>query len=626
MKRWSHLSIALIRSLAIAVLCTTAIDAVASTITVTSTADSGAGTLRDALATATDGDTITFSLPVPATITLTTGELRVAHSVDIVGPGADKLAVDGNAAGRVFHIGSGSTVNMSGLTITHGYSNGENCPDGCGAGILNDQATLTIDQCTVSGNSAASDYGGGGGIFNNTGTVSLSNSTLTGNSAGGAPGNNAGGYGGGIFNWFGLLIITNCTFMGNAATGDYGGGGAIGNSAWGFGGGSATVLVEGSTLTGNFAGSDGGAIQNGTSYSFATVEIIHSTLSGNSAGNPGAKGYGGAIENFAYIGSANVFINSSTLSGNSATGESGWGGAILNDFVADPFTSVAPSGATLFVVNSTLSGNSAAFGGCTYNVGGKDQYFYPYAGGAHASFYSSTLSGNAATVAGGGIYNDGLPDDPGAGNSTVELASVILNGSPSGTNIVVNTDDCCSYAYSYGYTLSSDDGGGALTAATDLINTNPRLGPLQNNGGPTPTHALLAGSPAIDQGFNYSGDVNDQCGAARTVDQPSVANATDGDGTDIGAVEVQTPAHKLNSLIASVQDMGLSSGATNSLSAKLRAASRAMDRGSGQAACGVLNAFIAEVAAQGGKKQLSVVQAAQLVSEAAMIRSLLGCG
>jgi hypothetical protein len=89
--------------------------------------------------------------------------------------------------------------------------------------------------------------------------------------------------------------------------------------------------------------------------------------------------------------------------------------------------------------------------------------------------------------------------------------------------------------------LSSDNGGGFLTAPTDQINTDPLLGPLQDNGGPTFTHALLPGSPAIDKGKNFSGATTDQRGPGfvRTFDDVSTANATGGDGTDIGAFEVQ---------------------------------------------------------------------------------------
>src|SRR3989442_4403300 len=96
-----------------------------------------------------------------------------------------------------------------------------------------------------------------------------------------------------------------------------------------------------------------------------------------------------------------------------------------------------------------------------------------------------------------------------------------------------------------GYTLSSDDGGGLLTATGAQINTDPMLGPLQDNGGPTFTHALLAGSPAIDQGKRDTipalASNTDQRGFPRPVDFPAIANAAGGDGSDIGAFEVQNP-------------------------------------------------------------------------------------
>src|SRR5207249_3760707 len=69
------------------------------------------------------------------------------------------------------------------------------------------------------------------------------------------------------------------------------------------------------------------------------------------------------------------------------------------------------------------------------------------------------------------------------------------------------------------------------------ININPLLGPLQDNGGPVFTHALLDGSPAIDKGKNLSGDTTDARGFPRTFDDPAIANAAGGDGTDIGAYE-----------------------------------------------------------------------------------------
>ena len=90
------------------------------TLIVTNTNDSGPGSLRQALADANDGDTIDFA--VTGTIGLTSGELLVARSITISGPGAENLAVNGNNQSRVFHIASGQTVTISGLTITNGHA------------------------------------------------------------------------------------------------------------------------------------------------------------------------------------------------------------------------------------------------------------------------------------------------------------------------------------------------------------------------------------------------------------------------------------------------------------------------------------------------------------------------
>ena len=90
-----------------------------TTLIVTNTNDSGPGSLRQALADANDGDVIGFA--VTGTIGLTSGELLVARNITISGPGAENLAVNGNGKSTVFHIASGETVTISGLTITNGH-------------------------------------------------------------------------------------------------------------------------------------------------------------------------------------------------------------------------------------------------------------------------------------------------------------------------------------------------------------------------------------------------------------------------------------------------------------------------------------------------------------------------
>ncbi|HEX5490821.1 MAG TPA: choice-of-anchor Q domain-containing protein [Candidatus Udaeobacter sp.] len=134
-------------------------------------------------------------------------------------------------------------------------------------------------------------------------------------------------------------------------------------------------------------------------------------------------------------------------------------------------------------MNTTISGNSAGTsGGGIYKIGGSN----------HVSLRvtNSTITGNSAP-SGGGIYNTVF-----AVGSVVEISNTILNAGASGENIFNDGGTITSL----GYNLSSDDGGGYLTGPGDQINTDPLLGPLQDNGGPTLTHALLPGSPAIDAG------------------------------------------------------------------------------------------------------------------------------
>jgi hypothetical protein len=204
-----------------------------------------------------------------------------------------------------------------------------------------------------------------------------------------------------------------------------------------------------------------------------------------------------------------VTVSNSTLSGNSVAGD---GAAIYNrgDFFG---------GASLYVISSTISGNSATGnGGGIYNSTGSH---------AIASLYvnNSTISGNSSTGNGGGIYNTN-----GYGYAELELGSTILNVGSSGQNIFNDGGTVTSL----GYNVSSDDGGGFLTAPGDQINTDPVLGPLQDNGGLTFTHALLPGSPAIDAGDpNFTPPpLYDQRGTG----YPRVVNGR----IDIGSFEAQS--------------------------------------------------------------------------------------
>ena len=346
--------------------------------------------------------------------------------------------------------------------------------------------------CTVNSNSAA--YGGGIENDGSSGsaTLTITNITLSGNSAFGG--------GGGIYNQgytgSATLMIVNSTLSSNSAGGN--GGGGIVNL------GSLTIVN--STVSSNSTASDGGGIYD---IGGPSMTIANSTVSGNSAVRSG----GGILSSSAFGGTKATIANS-TLSDNSASS-----GGIINES--------SGYSATLTVTNCTLSGNSATNGpgGGIYNISG-----YP---NATLIIVNSTLSGNSGGASGCGIINDGR-----SGSATLELGNDILKAAASNTNL----QNLSGSIVSDGYNLASDDGGGYLSQPTDILNTDPMLGLLQDNGGPTFTHSLLPGSPAVDRGKNFSGSLYDQRGLGfpRTLDNPVVPNAPGGDGTDIGAFESQS--------------------------------------------------------------------------------------
>ncbi|HEX2271523.1 MAG TPA: Ig-like domain repeat protein, partial [Pyrinomonadaceae bacterium] len=201
---------------------------------VTTTADAGAGSLREALANVCAGDTITFNIPDagPHTITLTSGELLVDQDVIINNNSGESITVSGNNLSRVFHVDSGKTAAIIGLTISGGNTTGD------GGGILNDGA-LTVVNSTLSGNVAGAD---GGGISTSATSTSLTliNTTISGNSAGGS--------GGGVIVLAGTATIVNTTITNNTADSD--------NNAAGAGGGirahAGTTTLKNTIVAGNF--------------------------------------------------------------------------------------------------------------------------------------------------------------------------------------------------------------------------------------------------------------------------------------------------------------------------------------------------------------------------------------
>ena len=200
--------------------------------------------------------------------------------------------------------------------------------------------------------------------------------------------------------------------------------------------------------------------------------MINCTVSANST-----AGQGGGIYNSADVsGNATLRIESSTLTANVAED---YGGAIANDALS------SMNNATLTINNSTLSANTGQFaGGGIVNESA--------VGSASLTVTNTTFSGNVTQLHGGGIADTRT----GAGAAVVDIGNTIFKRGASGQNIV----NFSGSVLSRGYSLSDDDGGGYLIGPGDQINTDPMLGPLQDNGGGTSTHALLPGSPAIDAG------------------------------------------------------------------------------------------------------------------------------
>jgi predicted outer membrane repeat protein len=427
----------------------------ASIIEVTNTNDSGLGSLRDALAVANDGDEITFA--VTGTITLTSGELLINDSIDLSGPGNENLSVNGNSKTRVFHVAPDKTVTISGLTITNGNANGQFFPDDSGGGIYNDHATTTLNNCTIVDN-VASTFGGG--IYNDHSTLVLNGCAVTGNFS-----DNAGG---GLYhdgsNGSASAQVNNSTFVKNSS---FGGGAIFSNGE----SGDAPLVVMTTVISNNSVIADGGGITN--DHSQLTLDSC--TVSNNSTGAAG-NGGGGILNLGDNGGAATLEISNSTMSENSSQFN---GGAIYSngDF----------GSANVQILNSTLSGNSASnFGGAVYNRG--------TLGAAIVEIGTSTFSDNLAQASGDSIYN--FAQMGFGGDVTASFMNAIFKTSASGQNFFNDGGTMTSL----GYNVSSDDGGGFLNASGDQVNTDPLLGPLQNNGGPTLTHALLTGSPAIDTG------------------------------------------------------------------------------------------------------------------------------
>jgi CSLREA domain-containing protein len=298
----------------------------------------------------------------------------------------------------------------------------------------------------------------------------------------------------GVFVNNGVTTIARLTITGGNVTNTVGGAGGgvsssaittlndcvvTGNAARTGGGISATggnLTLNRTTVSANTANEAGGIYAQGT-----TTDIRNSTISGNS----GANGEG--LRNIASGSNSTMTLTNSTVSGNMTTSQNS---AIGSD-AATGFTS------TINLTNCTVTNNS------TTSAGDGAIWLRP-SGGTHSVTLKNTIvSGNTS---------GGLPFD----------IEGIVNASSS-------------------FNLIGTGGGLTNGVSSNIVGVNnPQIGPLANNTGATQTHALLTGSPAIDKGSAVSGITTDQRGSTRPIDNPSVPNATGGDGSDIGAFELNS--------------------------------------------------------------------------------------
>lgn len=421
------------------------------------------------------------------------GTLRQAIADAQTQPGADTIEFAANLSGDlaitgtlgisgvIDLVGPGADVltiygNGSSRTVLYVHSNAEVTISGLsitnGSYGIENQGMLTINECNMFQNYAS-------GIYNNGSNANLTvnDSTLSENA------------GSGIYSYYATLTVNRSTVDGNSGAG-------VANR-------SGISVINDSIISNNRVR---GVISH---YSGNTIRLNRCTISGNST----TESYGGA--GLYSDGATSLTITHSTFVDNTAASGCGGGIKIIG-------------GTDIDFYNNTLSGNLAGWGGglCIK-------------GAIVLNAFHSTITDNSANNLGGGIYIDDTTPTLMLGNSLVAG-----NSAPTGSyNPTAGVEMYNEGSFrSKGHNLFGQNGTAGLVDAspdaTDLILTGPigtTIGPLADNGGPTLTHLLLAGSQAINGGDNSlipQNATTDQRGEAR------IQNGT----VDIGAVEVTSTA------------------------------------------------------------------------------------
>ena len=382
-------------------------------------------------------------------------------------------------------------MNVTNVMIQRNSASGNAADDG-GGGIFNNGGMVNINGSELLENEALGTSGSGGGIFNNVGgSLSVSSSSIIENSS-----NRAGG---GIENNAGSLVLNSVMLNNNMTFTSPGNGGGLHIT----GAGSATI-TDG-TVVSNEAGAEGGGLWNGS----GTMTIDGTLIDMNSANGALADQGGGGIYN---LNGGTLVINNAVISNNMATGTLGSGGGILNDV-----------GSQLSITDSEITGNSAVRAGggiednsgtstislTNVNLNGNTVTGPPgnggglhITGGGNVVIEGGTVSGNTASLEGGGLWN---------GSGTMTLTNV---------SITENTADGD----------AADDGGGGIfnTAGTVTISEctlteNNATGTSGSGGG----ILSIAGTVSISDSTLELNNANRAGGAIEIVNGTLMMNDSD---------------------------------------------------------------------------------------------------
>jgi hypothetical protein len=430
--------------------------------------DAGDGSLRDAAFHANHGDAIDLGALSCSTISVTSGAITL-HDVELIGPGAGQLDIDGtgNLHRRIFnHAGGGGRLDISGVTISGGwYISNASLGGGC---LRSVGGSLTIRDS----------------VFRN------------------------------------CKVVTPVGQAGNAN------GGAIASY------GDVDVRLYGTTIANNLAQTDHGFANGGALFAQGSVAMYGSTIAANTVSASNPIGSTGGTQGGGLWTRGSIRIEDSTLDGNTASRDAGAAfageGAVLRSTVSNNVAGGGTPGIVMLggantiatIDSSTISGN-VSLQSTLYLSGGL------YLGTTTAAITNCTITGNRETNQASAIYGAGIV-----------FGEDVVNALMSGTIVAGNYFDDGAPPY------AADDITGPATItilgdtnivgwtnrpvpADTIVESNPGLGPLQDNGGPTWTHLPLSDSPAIDHGAPHGFDI-DQRGYARVV----------GAAADIGAVEV----------------------------------------------------------------------------------------